>query len=778
MNERSMKVLEFNRIINWLIEKTETSLGAELAGKLLPSSKLSIAQRLQDETDEAATILRLNKSIPLGGIADIRESIKRSEIGGILNEHQCLNVANTIYAGRKLKAFMNNIEEELPLLTSLINDIYSLKHIQDEINRCINDEAKVVDDASSSLRSIRSTIHTIERRIRERLDRAIRQKGNLLSDTIVTIRNNRYVLPVKSEQRVAFGGIVHDQSASGQTLFMEPQDLVQLNNELQTKKIKEAQEIEKVLRQLSEMIATHSEELVANVHILASVDFIYARAKLGHEMDGVKPSLNDKGMIKMKQARHPLIPRQEVVANDVELGEDFTAILITGPNTGGKTVTLKMIGLCTLMAQSGLQVPAIEGCELAVFGEVFADIGDEQSIEQNLSTFSSHMTNIVSIIEEVTDNSLVLFDELGAGTDPQEGAALAMSILDEVVSKEARVVATTHYPELKAYAYNTKNVVNASVEFDIETLQPTYKLLIGIPGRSNAFDISKRLGLREDIIERAKQEIGVDSTNVENMIFSLEQSYKRAKKAYEQAEDFQKESEMLLHDLKRAWNEFEQERDKLFKDAEERAAVEVQRAKKEAEKIVREIKEMKDSVHFKEHKWIDARKQLEEAEVHLVGQEKEQIVEEELAPLQKNDEIILKSINQRGVVLEQVSNEEYLVQVGVMRINVKRKDIKLAKEKKQPDQVYRPTVQRANAHVRFELDLRGERYEDAINKLDNYIDDALLANHSQVTIIHGKGTGALREGVHNYCKGHPRIEDFRPGGEKEGGSGVTVIKLA
>lgn len=776
MNERSMKVLEFPKIISLLIQKTETSLGAELAEELRPSTEIELIQELQDETDEAMTILRLNKSIPLGGVSDIRKSIKRSKIGGILNAQECLNIANTIYAARKLKLFIDNLEEKLPLLKSLIADIYSLRHVQDEISRCINDEAKIMDQASSSLRNIRSNIQRVERRIRERLDRSVRQKSQLLSDSIVTIRNNRYVLPVKSEHRLSFGGIVHDQSASGQTLFMEPKDLVQLNNELQASKVKEAQEIEKILKELSELIAGHHKELEQNIHILARTDFIYARAKLGQEMDGAKPLLNEKGIIKLRQARHPLIPKSEVVANDIDLGEDFTAILITGPNTGGKTVTLKMLGLCTMMAQSGLQVPALDGCEIAVFKEIFADIGDEQSIEQNLSTFSSHMTNIVSIMGEVTDRSLVLFDELGAGTDPQEGAALAMAILDDVVGKRARVLATTHYPELKAYAYNTKNVVNASVEFDIESLQPTYKLLTGIPGRSNAFDISKRLGLDEHIINRAKEEIGIDSANVENMIFSLEQSYKRANKAYEIAESVQSESEELLQDLQRTWEKFKEKREVLYKDAEEKAAKEIQRAKREAEKIVDEIKSMKNSLQFKEHKWIDARKQLEEAEVHLVEKGEEQLEEKTLASLEKDDEIILKSINQRGIVLEKISDNEYLVQVGVMRINVKRGDIKLVKaEESEP--AFRPVVQRANVKVRLELDLRGERYEEAINKLDRYIDDALLANHPQVTIIHGKGTGALREGVHNYCKGHPRIQDYRSGGEKEGGSGVTVIKL-
>lgn len=777
MNERSLKVLEFHKIKEQLVEKTETTIGAELARKLKPEKNIKKVQRLQDETDEAAQLIRLNYSLPLGGITDIRKNINHTKIGGLLKAQQCLAIANVIYAGRKIKKFMNNLEEDLPLLKRKAVKLSSLKHIQDEINRCIDEEAKVVDEASDTLRSIRTTIRTLERRIRERLQTTIQRKANLLSDSLVTIRNNRYVLPVKHEHRTSFGGIVHDQSASGQTLFMEPTEIVQMNNELQTARVKEKQEIERILQQLSEKIAAHAIDLLENVRLLAEIDFIHARAQLGYEMRAVKPTLNDQGIIRMKQARHPLIPDDEVVPNDIHLGESYTAILITGPNTGGKTVTLKMIGLCTLMAQAGLQIPALDGCEIAVFKDVFADIGDEQSIEQNLSTFSSHMSNIVDIIDRVDNQSLVLFDELGAGTDPQEGAALAMAILDEVVLRNARVVATTHYPELKAYAYNTEKVVNASVEFDIETLQPTYKLLIGIPGRSNAFEISRRLGLKEDIITRAKKQIGVDTQDVEQMIFSLEQSYKKADKAYEESVKIQTESEQLLQDLKDAWENFLKKREDLYQAAEEKASREVQRARMKAEQIVEEMKEMKEAVSFKEHKWIDAQKKLDEAEVTLVKETDQQVTDGELQPLQKDDPVLLKNINQRGVVLDKVSNDEYTVQVGVMRINVKREELKYLDEKETEDPTPRPMVKRSNTPVKLELDLRGERYEDAINKLDHYIDDALLANYDQVTIIHGKGTGALRKGVEQYCQKHPRIKEFRLGGEKEGGSGVTIIKL-
>src|SRR5699024_10754931 len=431
----------------------------------------------------------------------------------------------------------------------------------------------VMDSASVKLRSIRSSIRTYESRVRDKLDSYTKSQSKMLSDAIITIRNDRYVLPVKQEYRGSIGGIVHDQSASGATLFMEPKVIVDLNNQLQEAKVKEKQEIERILRELSGKIAEDEAILTENISVLAKIDFITARAKLGKEMKAAMPAINDNGIINVKQARHPLIPEDEVVSNDVVLGGDFTSIVITGPNTGGKTVTLKMIGLFTLMAQSGLQIPAADGCDMAVFDDVFADIGDEQSIEQNLSTFSSHMTNIVSILSAIDHKSLVLFDELGAGTDPQEGAALAMSILDDVVSRGARVVATTHYPELKAYGYNRDNVVNASVEFDVETLHPTYRLLIGVPGRSNAFDIAGRLGLDQSVIDRAKNQVGVNSESVENMIASLEESRRQAEADYEQAHTTLQESEKLRDDLIKAWQQYENKREDLYKKAEEKAEI-------------------------------------------------------------------------------------------------------------------------------------------------------------------------------------------------------------
>ncbi|WP_099158704.1 endonuclease MutS2 [Virgibacillus ndiopensis] len=779
MNERILRVLEFNKILEQLTNQAATTLGKDLTSKLKPSTDLAEVRNLQKETDEAAQLLRLNEEVPLGGIFDIRASIKRSVIGGVLSTEECLDIANTIYGGRQVKDFIEKKEEDLPILKELVKRITLLRELETQIKSCIDDHGHVMDSASVKLRSIRSSIRTNESRVRDKLDNYTKSNSNMLSDAIITIRNDRYVLPVKQEYRGSIGGIVHDQSASGATLFMEPKAVVDLNNQLQEARMKEKQEIDRILRELSEHIAQSESYLTENVMVLAQIDFMFARAKLGKTMKAAMPKMNDQGIIKMKQARHPLIPVSEVVANDVEIGETYTSIVITGPNTGGKTVTLKMIGLCTLMAQSGLQIPAFDGCEMAIFEHVFADIGDEQSIEQNLSTFSSHMTNIVNIIQQVDDKTLVLFDELGAGTDPQEGAALAMAILDEVVSRNARVIATTHYPELKAYGYNRENVINASVEFDIETLQPTYRLLIGIPGRSNAFEISKRLGLNNSIIDQAKSHIGVDSTSVENMIASLEQSQIQAEKEYQEAYENLLASEKLRDDIKRQWHQFEQKREELYKKAEEKAEKALQNAREEAELIIDEIRNMKSSVALKEHEWIEAKKMLEDAKPNLSSkqQRKEHNDNKSAKELHAGDEIKLLTVNQNGTVLEKVNDNEYLVQVGIMKVKVKRNDLQAIGKKKQVIEKPLTTVKGSNYHVSTELDLRGERFEEALLKLEKYLDDALLAGYPKVSIIHGKGTGALRTGVKEFAKKHPRISTYRTGSMGEGGSGVTILEL-
>ena len=781
MNERTLHVLEFNKIIHLLTDEAATVVGRELAKSINPKTELLEVQQLQDETDEALHILRQDKTVPFSHIVDITSSVKRSEIGSVLSTEECMQIAQVLYCGRNVKQFIESLEEHVPLLQSIMETLVPLRHLEQLISSKIDEYGDIVDDASPALKSTRQSIRTHEASIRERLNQLTKSKSAMLSDTIVTIRNNRYVLPVKAEYRGSIGGIVHDQSSSGQTLFMEPRAIIELNNRLQQAFLKEKQEIDIILQQLTTEIAAHAEQLTMNLQLIAEVDFIMARAHLAVKMKAAKPILNVEGIIKMKQARHPLISLDEVVANDIEIGEDYHAIVITGPNTGGKTVTLKMIGLCTMMAQSGLQVPAFDGCELAVFKQVFADIGDEQSIEQNLSTFSSHMTNIVQIMKQVDEDSLVLFDELGAGTDPQEGAALAMSLLDQVIDHQARVIATTHYPELKAYGYNRKSVMNASVEFDVETLRPTYRLLMGVPGRSNAFEISERLGLDVEIIQHARSYVGIDSKNVENMIAALENSKKSAEKELVTAQELLNESEAMRDQLATEWREFQLQRDTLYKKAEEKAEKALQKAREEAQIIVDEVRHMRDKTNWKEHEWIEARKMLEEAKPDLI-QKEEKNVQSETKQLEVGDEIKHRTLQQPGQIIEKKNAEEYVIQIGAMKITAKRKDLTFIRKQKQEKDIEQPIVSHmlktSNQHgVKTELDLRGRRYEDAMADLEKYLDDALVQGHARVTIIHGKGTGALRKGVETLIRTHPHIKSSRLGAQNEGGSGVTIIEL-
>jgi DNA mismatch repair protein MutS2 len=543
--------------------------------------------------------------------------------------------------------------------------------------------------------------------------------------------------------------------------------------------MKEEQEIERILSELSNSVAINADDLAVIVDILADLDFMFAKALYGRTIKATKPAINRDGVIRLHKARHPLLPMDEVVANDIMLGKDFTTIVITGPNTGGKTITLKTIGLVTLMAQAGLQVPALDGSEVAVFKDVFADIGDEQSIEQSLSTFSSHMTNIVEILKRVDHESLVLFDELGAGTDPQEGAALAISILDEVYNRGARVVATTHYPELKAYGYNRDGVVNASVEFNVETLSPTYRLLIGVPGRSNAFEISKRLGLSKTVIEQAKSYIGADTNQVDNMIAALETAKRQAEKERAEARELVRDAEKLHKDMQKQMMEFYARRDELYAKAEAKAAKVVEKAKDQAEDIIRDLRKMQldTKATVKEHELIEARKRLEEAAPKLEKSGRKIKAAKDKHAFKPGDEVKVLSLNQKGSLIDPVGDHEWLVQMGIMKMKVKESDLEFVKTRQQAPTKHLATVKGRDYHVSLELDLRGERYEDALLKVGKYIDDALLAGYPRVSIIHGKGTGALRTGVQEYLKHHRAVKRIRLGEPGEGGSGVTIVEF-
>ncbi|MFS0658454.1 endonuclease MutS2 [Niallia alba] len=782
MQDRVLKTLEFDKIKAQLIEHVSSSLGRDKVEGLVPSTDYSEVVRWQDETDEAAKVYRMRGSIPLDGIYDIRAHVKRSSIGGMLSPSELTQISSTVHASRQMKRFTEEFHEEeaVPILFTLTDSIIVLAELEEEIKMAIDEQGAVMDSASDALRTLRNLLRRNEAKVREKLESMIRSSNaqKMLSDSIITIRNDRYVIPVKQEYRGNYGGIVHDQSASGQTLFIEPQSVVTLNNELQAIRVKEQQEIDRILTQLTALVAQYEEELLHIVNVLADIDFMFAKAKYAHRLKASKPKINNEGKIVLLKAKHPLIPPEVVVANDIVLGDTYTSIVITGPNTGGKTVTLKTVGLCTLMAQAGLQIPVLDGSEMGVFKSVYADIGDEQSIEQSLSTFSSHMVNIVSILEKVDHESLVLFDELGAGTDPQEGAALAISILDEVNNRGARVIATTHYPELKAYGYNRHGVVNASVEFDIETLSPTYRLLIGVPGRSNAFEISKRLGLKEDVINVARSHVSEDSNKIENMIASLEESRKQAEREHEDAKDLLKQAEMLHRDLQKQVMEYYEKKETLQEKAKREAKEIIENAKKEAEVVIGDLRKMQleKRVEIKEHELIDARKRLEDA-TPQIEMKKQQVVSNRNHVYQPGDEVKVLTFNQKGQLLEKVSNKEWQVQIGIMKMKVKEKDLEFIKAPKVVETKPLTTIKGKDYHVSLELDLRGERFENALSRVEKYIDDSLLAGYPRVSIIHGKGTGALRSGVQEYLKNHRAVKNIRFGEAGEGGSGVTVVEF-
>ena len=783
MRERVLKVLEFNKIKEQLLEHVSSSLGKRKADHLYPSSDFDEVVRWQEETDEAVKVLRIKGNVPLGGIFDIRPHVKRAEIGGMLSPHELNEISSTIHASRQMKRFIeefNDDESHLPILLSYTERIIVLADLETVIKNAIDDNGEVLDSASDTLRSLRNQLRTKEARVREKLESMIRSSNaqKMLSDAIITIRNDRFVIPVKQEYKGHYGGIIHDQSSSGQTLFIEPQSIVQLNNELQDIRVKEQQEVERILIELTGKVAEESSELITIVDVLAEIDFMFAKARYSKRIKASKPKVNHNGILALYKARHPLIPADIVVANDISLGKDFSTIVITGPNTGGKTVALKTVGLCTLMAQAGLQIPALDGSEIAVFDAVYADIGDEQSIEQSLSTFSSHMVNIVDILNKVDFNSLVLFDELGAGTDPQEGAALAISILDKVYQQGARVIATTHYPELKAYGYNREGVINASVEFDIETLSPTYKLLIGVPGRSNAFEISKRLGLHDSVIQTARTYISADSNQVENMIASLEESKRLAEAEREEANDYLKSAEMLHKDLQKQMIDYYEQKDLLVEKASEKAATIIEKAKDEADEIIRNLRKMQieKTAEIKEHEIIEAKRRLEEA-APKVKKTKKAIVRKEKHAFQEGDEVKVLTFDQKGHLIEKTSNNEWQVQIGIMKMKVAEKDLEYIKTPKPVETKPMATVKGKDFHVSLELDLRGERYESALLRVEKYIDDALLAAYPRVSIIHGKGTGALRQGVQEYLRNHRAVKKIRFGEAGEGGIGVTIVEF-
>lgn len=787
VNAKALHTLEYDKIIQKLAATAATSLGREEASKLSPSQELRVVQRRLAATDEAARAISLKGSAPFGGITDVRASLYRAKLSGMLQPPELMEIAQFIMGSRRLNRFLSLADEELglPLLNDLREPLTDFKAIEDEIRRCIDDQGDVLDSASPELASARRDIRINAGRAREKLETLIRSSSvqKMLQDALITQRNDRYVIPVKAEYRAHFGGIVHDQSGSGATLFIEPEAVVQMNNKLRELMLKEQQEVERILRKLTELVGERADLLTGDVELVGQLDFIFAKASLAHAMFATLPAMNDEGKLSLRRARHPLIDAKNVVPIDLELGEAYSAIIVTGPNTGGKTVSLKTIGLLSLMAMSGLFVPADEGSRLCVFDGIFADIGDEQSIEQNLSTFSSHMTNLISMLGEVTPRSLVLLDELGAGTDPAEGSALAIAILEHLHRVGCRMIATTHYSELKAYAYNRDGIINASMEFDVATLRPTYRLLVGVPGRSNAFAIAERLGLPKAIIEHARGEVSEDELKVDTMIASLEKDRLTAESERQLAERLRRDVEKLRLQIEEERLKFQEQKAKLLDDAREQARLSVAKAKREAEEIISDLRKlaMDEGASVKEHKLIEARKRLEDA-VPEGAKREPRAPGGKPAKIAAGDEVKVHSLGgQRGQVVELTGSGEAFVQLGIMKMKVALADLEKVGQQnaaKPKPQAQATVVKRSrDENIRTELDLRGTTLDEAIMEVDRFLDEAFLSNLGQVYVIHGKGTGALRAGIQEFLRRHKHVKSYRLGQFGEGGAGVTVAEL-
>ncbi len=787
LNSKILHTLEFAKITRRLTEHGATSLGKALAEELSPSSDLDTVKRLLKATDESVKVDRLKGGAPFGGIRDIKPALQRAKIGGMLNTTELLDIANTAFGGRRLKRFLQTVHENdaIPSLVLMTEGIGDHTEVDQAIKACIDDQADVMDSASPELAKVRQELRTSESRARDKLEQMIRTSSiqKMLQDSLITIRNDRYVIPVKQEYRSNFGGIIHDQSASGATLFIEPEAVVTLNNKLRELKLREEQEIEKILLRLTAIVAEFADELRYSVEAIAELDFTFAKAGLARELKATLPMMNDRGFIKIKKGRHPLISAGSVVPLDLELGNQFSTIIVTGPNTGGKTVSLKTVGLLSLMAMSGLFIPAEDDSQMCVFDAIFADIGDEQSIEQNLSTFSSHMTNIISILRDMTPKSLVLLDELGAGTDPSEGSALAIALLEDIHRLGCRIIATTHYSELKAYAYERKGIINASMEFDVQTLSPTYRLLVGVPGRSNAFAIAERLGLARRIIETARGHVGEDDLRVESMIASLEANRATAEAERRNAEQLRGEAALLRKQLEEEQQRFREQRDKLLARAEQEARDAVAKARAEADEVVRELRRLalEERGSVKEHKLIDAKRRLDQAvpELRDKQQQKQGSAKRNAEQVEAGDEVKVIHLGQKGHVVEIVNDKEAMVQIGIMKMKVKRDQLELIKAApvKQVQQVAATVKRTRDDNIRTELDLRGSNLEEAIVETDRFLDESFLNNLGQVFIIHGKGTGVLRTGLTEYFRKHKHVKSFRLGNYGEGGIGVTVVEL-
>lgn len=790
MNEKALKTLEYYKIIDMLEAFATSSIGKNKCRQLRPLDNLTEIETMQQETADALSRIYQKGSLSFSGVKDVRGSLKRLEVGSTLGIGELLAIRSLLENASRAKAYSRREteNEHTDSLDNMFELIEPLSPLATEIGRCILSEDEISDDASTGLRQVRRSMKLTNDKIHTQLSSFV--SGNFrtyLQDAVVTMRNGRYCIPVKAEYKSQVPGMIHDQSSTGSTIFVEPMTIVRLNNEMRELEIQEQKEIEIILSNLSQLAAENLDAIFDDVKLLSELDFIFARAQLAKSQNATEPRFNRDRIIDIKKARHPLIDKHKVVPIDIRIGETFDLLIVTGPNTGGKTVSLKTVGLLTLMGQSGLHIPAFDNSRLSVFREVYADIGDEQSIEQSLSTFSSHMTNVVRFMETADSDSLVLFDELGAGTDPTEGAALAIAILSTLHDRGIRAMATTHYSELKVYALSTPGVENASCEFDVETLRPTYRLLIGVPGKSNAFAISQKLGLPLSIIERAKEQISQEDETFEDVLSNLEESRKTIESEREELASYKEEIKTLKEQLEEKQDKLDQRKERIIAEANEEAHRILREAKDYADQTMRIFnKAGKDSMSAKElekHR-SDLRKKMDKAgkKVALKTPQKQKST---LRPqdLSLGDSVKVMSLNVKGTVSSKPDSKGMLfVQMGILRSKVHISDLQLIDE----PVITGPALSRTgagkikmnkSASVRTEINLLGKTVDEAISELDKYLDDAYLAHLSSVRIVHGKGTGALRKGVHNYLKRLKYVQDFHLAEFGEGDAGVTIVEF-
>ena len=789
MNEKALRTLEYTKIIERLTELAGSSIGKELCRNLKPSSNLAEIEAAQKQTSDALSRIYQRGSISFSGVQDVRGSLKRLEIGGSLSALELLRIAKLLETTSRVKSFgrLENSDREKDSLDDMFDGLQPLANLYNEIYRCILSEDEIADDASPALAKIRRSIRQTNDRVHTQLASLVNGSSRTyLQDAVITMRNGRYCVPVKSEYKGQVPGMIHDQSSTGSTLFIEPMAIVKLNNELRELELQEQKAIEAVLAELSNMAAAENENIADNFRILTQLDFIFARAMLSKSYNGTEPIFNEKGHINIKKGRHPLLDKKSVVPIDIWLGKDFRLLVITGPNTGGKTVSLKTVGLFTLMGQAGLHIPAFDHSALSVFDEVFADIGDEQSIEQSLSTFSSHMTHTVSILKEATDRSLVLFDELGAGTDPTEGAALAIAILNELHSRGTCTMATTHYSELKVFALTTPGVENGCCEFSVETLRPTYRLLIGVPGKSNAFAISGKLGLPEHIIEDARSRISEQDESFEDLLSDLEHSRITIEKEQEELARYKAEAASLKAQLEKKQERLDSAKERILAEANEKAHTILREAKEYADETIKNFnkygKAAGVSISDMERERTRLREKMNAAEKNMTKKTPAK-VKKAVDPkaLRVGDSVKVLSLNLKGTVSTLPDAKGNLfVQMGILRSQVNLRDIEPIDE---------PVITASNfnrtgsgkikmaksSSVGIELNLLGKTSDEAISELDKYLDDAYIAHLPSVRIVHGKGTGALRKAVHNYLRRCKIVDEYHLGEFGEGDAGVTIV---